>query len=748
MCGIAGELTFDGRLPSLPAVSRMTAVMSDRGPDGEGHWSNRWVRVGHRRLSVIDLSNAGIQPMSEEAHHLTVVFNGCIYNHRELRKQLTEMYLFTSDSDTEVILAAYARWGENFVDHLIGMFAIVIVDELRDVVVFARDRLGIKPLYISRTKNRLRFASTMPSLLAGGDLDTALDPVGLHHYLSWHSIVPAPRTILRGVKKLPPATVAVVDREGNWRERVYWNPEYKRDDHKRAWTYADWREAIHDSLRTSVKRRLIADVPLGILLSGGVDSSLIVGLLTELGETAIPTFSIGFELAGGQAGDEFEFSDLVASAFHTDHHRIRCTSDDVVNSIEDTMTAMTEPMSTQDVPAFYLLAGQVSDHVTVALSGQGADEVFGGYRYHQPAAHAPHMLAPELFDAAFRDCSHDVLVHLVKEGSISSWDASTELAASHLLKDGAETAFDAVLRMDTHLLMPDDPVKRVDSMTMAWGLETRVPFLDHQLVELVASCPPEYKAAQGGKGILKDIARQVVPRGVVDRPKGYFPVPSLVQLEGKALTLARDAMTSDASRSRGLFRPKVVEHLVGHPNEHFTNVGGNVLWNMATLEMWLQTHGIGDKSTPRQRSPVQCFCRRAAGKAPPHGPADLVHMVRDNPVSLRQPSLGVLNSELVAVPAHNVTRFAELGPRHAGKKVMLDLEVQAAHYGRDEKTPANVPRGQHLLTEKIDAGVSRQNRHADVVRNECRRSADPEYNHLNTDERECLRNVHLHEDKT
>jgi asparagine synthase (glutamine-hydrolysing) len=223
MCGIAGEIATDGRADDA-AVARMTEAMAARGPDAAGCWTAGWVALGHRRLSIIDLSAAGSQPMVDRERGLAVVFNGCIYNHLDLRRQLSGRYRFRSSSDTEVVLAAYDRWGEQFVEHLVGMFAIALVDQRCRRVLLARDRLGVKPLYLPESGGRCRFASTLPALLAGGGIDTRLDPVALHHYLTWHSIVPAPRTILRGVRKLPPATLRILEPGRAPRDRCYWQP--------------------------------------------------------------------------------------------------------------------------------------------------------------------------------------------------------------------------------------------------------------------------------------------------------------------------------------------------------------------------------------------------------------------------------------------------------------------------------------------------------------------------------------------
>ncbi|MGC4804664.1 N-acetylglutaminylglutamine amidotransferase [Micromonospora sp. DT233] len=594
MCGIGGEARFDGTRPDADAVTRMSAAMRSRGPDGEGLWrDDGWVTLGHRRLTVIDLSDAGGQPMARDDLGLALVFNGCVYNYPELRAELRAAgHTFHSTSDTEVILVAYAQWGEDFVDHLVGMFAVGLVDRARRRLVLARDRLGIKPLYLAETPGRLRFASTLPALLAARDVDTGVDPVALHHYLSWHSIVPAPRTILRGVRKLPPATVRVVEADGRSRERVYWRPDYVRDPAHAGWDAEDWRGAIGDALRTAVRRRLVADVPVGLLLSGGLDSSLIVALLAEAGQEQLRTFSIGFDSRGDEAGDEFHYSDLVARAYGTDHHRIRLSDDDLVPALRHAVEAMTEPMGSHDVVAFHLLSEQVARHVKVAQSGQGADEVFAGYGYHQPFPGVPRETAAAAFASAFFDRDHAELTGLVGPAYAIDADASRELVVAHLGAPGAETALDAVLRLDTHLMLPDDPVKRIDAMSMAWGLEVRTPFLDQDLVALAAACPPEHKVAQGGKGVLKEVARQVLPAEVIDRPKGYFPVPTLRNVDGPVRDLVVGALRAPAARERGLFRPAYVDQLLAAPDRAQAAAGSNKLWQLGLLELWLQTHGI------------------------------------------------------------------------------------------------------------------------------------------------------------
>ncbi|MGK5740969.1 N-acetylglutaminylglutamine amidotransferase [Micromonospora sp. URMC 103] len=593
MCGITGEARFDGSPPDAEAVTRMTEALRFRGPDGEGLWNDGWVTLGHRRLTIIDLSDAGGQPMVREDLGLALVFNGCIYNYPELREELRNAgYTFHSTSDTEVILVAYAHWGERFVDHLVGMFAFGLVDRARRRLVLARDRLGIKPLYLAETPGRLRFASSLPALLRAGDVDTSIDPVALHHYLSWHSIVPAPRTVLRGVRKLPPATLRIVEADGRSRDEVYWRPDYVREPADAGMDARDWQAAVGDALRTAVRRRLVSDVPVGVLLSGGLDSSLIVALLAEAGQEHLRTFSIGFDSRGDESGDEFHYSDLVARAFDTDHQRIRLPDEDLVPAVRRTVLAMTEPMGSHDVVAFHLLSEQVARHVKVAQSGQGADEVFAGYGYHRPLADVPREAAAAEFTAAFFDRDHAELNRVVGPAYALDRDVSRDLVEEHLAAPGAQTAVDAVLRLDTHLMLPDDPVKRVDSMSMAWGLEVRTPFLDQDLVTLAAHCPPEHKLAEGGKGVLKAVAREVLPAEVIDRPKGYFPVPALRNVDGPVRELVAEALQAPAARERGLFRSEYVATLLAEPDRAEAAAGSNKLWQLGLLELWLQSHGV------------------------------------------------------------------------------------------------------------------------------------------------------------
>jgi asparagine synthase (glutamine-hydrolysing) len=592
MCGFCGEIRSDGAPASAEVVARMAERLAPRGPDGAGLHAQGAIALGHRRLKIIDLSERAQQPMVDPALGLAVAFNGCLYNYRELRAELEGLgYRFFSEGDTEVLLKAYHAWGIDCVRRFHGMFAFAIAERDSGRLILGRDRLGIKPLYLAEDASRrvLRFASTLPALLAAGDVDTSIDPAALHHYLTFHAVVPPPLTILKGVRKLPPATVAVIEPDGRRTDHLYWTLSFERSAEDLRTDAASWRERVHAALRTAVRRRMVADVPVGVLLSGGVDSSLIVGLLAEQGQAGLQTFSIGFEAAGGEKGDEFVYSDLVAERFATEHHQIFIGVERLLDALPKTFAAMAEPMVSHDNVGFFLLSQEVARHVKVVQSGQGADEVFAGYHWY-PKVHAAND-AQAAYAAAFFDRDQADYARLVSPDLVGE-DHSSRFVAEQFARPGADLPVDKALRLDSLVMLVDDPVKRVDNMTMAWGLEARVPFLDHELVELAARIPPEHKLRDDGKGVLKDVARQIVPSEVIDRPKGYFPVPALKYLEGPCLDMVRAALTGRRARERGLWQAAYLETLLAAPTEHITPLGGSKLWQVALLELWLEAHDL------------------------------------------------------------------------------------------------------------------------------------------------------------
>jgi len=590
MCGIAGDIRFDGRQPSVEAVMAMRDEMAPRGPDARGLFAQGGVALGHSRLKIVDLSEHGQQPMVDSELGLVLVYNGMVYNYKELRTELErDGYRFFSTSDSEVLLKAYHAWGVGFVERLSGMYAFALWERDSGRLVLGRDRLGIKPLYYAEIPHGLRFASTLPAILKGGGVNTDIDPVALHYYMTFHSVVPAPHTLLQGVRKLPPATVMVVEADGSRRESRYWelNMVSGEDDLRRSET--DWREILTGALQTAVERRMVADVPVGVLLSGGVDSSLIVGMLSQLGQRGLKTFSIGFESVGGEQGDEFKYSDIIAEHFGTEHHKIRVDSEATLEELPACIHAMSEPMVSHDNIGFYLLSRAVAKHIRVVQSGQGADEVFGGYHWYPPLLRSRDPVAD--YAREFFDRDHAEFARAVDSRYVSE-DSSLRFVTEQFDRVQAGDPVAKALKLDTSVMLVDDPVKRVDNMTMAWGLEARVPFLDHELVELAGRIPSELKVGHGGKYILKQVARQIVPAQVIDRPKGYFPVPALKYIQGKFLDFVRDTLDGPAARQRGLFQRDYVKELLDRPGEQLTPLRGSKLWQVALLELWLQMHGL------------------------------------------------------------------------------------------------------------------------------------------------------------
>jgi asparagine synthase (glutamine-hydrolysing) len=593
MCGICGELRLDERPVEAGLIERMLPALERRGPDDQGVWRDGEVAFGHRRLSVIDLSERSHQPMLDG--ELSLVFNGAIYNYRELRADLQARgHDFVSGGDTEVILKAYREWGEDCPGHLHGMFAFAIWDAGRRVLFAARDRFGIKPFYYAQDASRFRFASNTQALLAGGGIDTAIDPVGLHFQYTLHAVIPAPTTILSGIRKLEPAHSLTIGRDGSSRLRRYWELDARRPAEPRS--EDEWVEATHEALLAAVRRRNdVADVPVGVLLSGGLDSSLLVALLAEIGVEGFHTFSVGFEDQPEEKGSEFEYSDQVVERYRPIHHKFLVPNEQVLQRLPEAVDAMAEPMFGQDAVAFYLLSEQVSKHIKVVQSGQGADEVFGGYFWYPRMLDDTQGSRLERFRRHYFDRDHDEFLGMVTP-AYRGEDHTGRYIADRLDDALSSEFLDAVLKLDATTLIVDDPVKRVDNMTMAWGLEARVPFLDHQLVEVAARCPPGLRLQSDGKHLLKRIARGMVPDAVIDRPKGYFPMPALKYVRGEFLEFMRGILDSQACRERGVFDRGYVERLLAAPEMHHTRIMGSKLWHLALLEFWLQRHVDGVRS--------------------------------------------------------------------------------------------------------------------------------------------------------
>ena len=585
MCGICGQFRFDSENVSSKSLTSMMSKLARRGPDSNGKWLEGKIGFGHQRLSIIDLSSHGNQPMVDDLLKLTLVFNGTIYNYKSLRSELIDKgYAFFSHSDTEVIIKAYHYWGEDCVKYLDGMFAFCMWDKSNQKLFIARDRMGIKPLYYNLSNKAFTFASNSQALLTQ-ELDKSVNPLALQQQLSLHGVVPAPNTIINGIQKVKPATVITINTKGLLKEKTYWHPSANRSE--RNLSDNEYVEKAHELLTAAVTKRMdAADVPIGVLLSGGLDSSLLVALLKEAGHEDIRTFSIGFEDIDNEAGSEFEYSDQIVSKFKTQHQKYVVSNAEVLPRLSEAVMNMAEPMVGQDAVAFYLLSEQVSKHIKVVLSGQGADEAFAGYFWY------PRMATEkgdeiERFSKHYVDRPHEEYLQAVMptyqgDNHTSNW-LNKEFA-----KTGADSFIDKVFRTDITKLIVDDPVKRVDNMTMAWGLEARVPFLDTELVEWALKMPAKLKMKEEGKYPLKKIARELLPSSVIDRKKGYFPMPALKHVQGDFLEFMSDILTSSACLNRGVFNQNYVEKVINSPRDYMTALNGSRLWHLALFEFWMQ----------------------------------------------------------------------------------------------------------------------------------------------------------------
>lgn len=584
MCGIAGEIRFDGQEADVTTVAAMSAALERRGPDSSGLYQQGPVALGHQRLKIIDLSAHGAQPMQDNQLGLTMVFNGCIYNYPELREQLTAKgYNFFSTCDTEVILKAYHHWGKECVHHLKGMFAFVIIERDSGRVFLARDRSGIKPLYYQHTKKAFHFASTLPALLKSGQINKALDVRALHYYMTFHGIIPAPTSLIQSVKKLQPGYLMMLEADGSSTMEQYWSVDFKPAPEGDA---EAWKAQLLEKLDTAVTRRLVADVPVGVLLSGGIDSSLLVALCAKHTDQPIKTFSIGFDDAGGEAGNEFYYSDMVAKHYGTEHKKLFIPQEDVIKHLPDCIANMSEPMVSWDNIGFYLLAREVSQHIKVVQCGQGADEMFAGYGWHAPLLESKHT--KEDFKQGWFDRSFDEYKRIMHPDLVEE-DYANQFIDNYYARSHASSEFEKGLELDATTLIVDDPVKRVDSHTMAWGLEARVPFLDHEVIEFASTIPTEYKIRGGiGKWLLKEASRELLPAEVIDRPKGYFPVPALKNLSGPTLEFMKDTVLSKAAQNRGIIKHDYLQQLADNPQAHLTPTGVSKLYQIAVLEYWLK----------------------------------------------------------------------------------------------------------------------------------------------------------------
>jgi asparagine synthase (glutamine-hydrolysing) len=614
MCGIAGFIDAQLRLDNAEQlIDRMCKVIRHRGPDDQGVWVGDRVALGMRRLSIIDLAG-GHQPIFNEDQSILIVFNGEIYNYRELQKELQERgHHFRTNSDTEAIVHAYEEYGDDCVKHLRGMFAFALWDRKRQRLLAARDRFGKKPLNYYWDEHRLIFGSEIKSILEAG-IPREINSIALDEYLVY-GYVPAPNTLFKGVMKLPAAHILIYE-DGQISTKRYWELPFipiSQDDEATAI------ERTRALLKDAVQVRLMSEVPLGAFLSGGVDSSIVVGLMSSMMSQPVKTFSIGF--------DEDDFSELpyarqVAKHFGTDHHEF-FVQPDLVSVLPQLAWAYDEPFADPSMLPTYYVSKLAREHVTVVLTGDGGDEIFGGYtRYERelsinriPAV-VRHlcgygsMLMPDGMRGKkrLRNMLHDLATRYVHAGMLFSEGSRLSMYHPRYLAymrdhDPYErqihefhtvSQLDIMAQMqyvDVRAYLADDILVKVDKASMLNSVETRAPLLDQHLVEYVSSLPSTIRTRNHVlKYLLKKVAADVLPTEILTRPKQGFGVPLKHWFRGDLTGFAHDLLDSPRSRQRGIFNPQFIRDLLkAHASTKLVNHSEGI-WALLCLELWFQTY--------------------------------------------------------------------------------------------------------------------------------------------------------------
>jgi asparagine synthase (glutamine-hydrolysing) len=611
MCGITGYLSDDPR--ARDALTGMTAALAHRGPDADGFHYDGPLGFGHRRLSVIDLAGSR-QPLLSADQEVAVVFNGEIYNFRELRQELTAAgHAFVTQGDGEVLVHGWRQWGPALLGRLSGMFAFALWDRGRHELFLARDHLGVKPLYYAWHDGALVFGSEIKALLPFPGLPRALDLDALALYLECQYI-PAPHSIYAAIRKLPAGQWLSV-REGKLTTGAFWRPTYV-PKHGLVMTAAV--DALDAELRRSVESMLVADVPLGAFVSGGVDSGLIAAMATELSGRAIDTFNLGF--TGNDVGSEHEEAKRVASHVGSRHHCLMLSPDEVLPALDRWVDVFDEPFGDQAALPTMLLAQYARAHVTVVLTGEGADEVFGGYSNYVKrlreeritgvlgvrgsplpwlARRLPGRLArdrilkalaaprsrrfatiPNIFDTLLQPEYFTDSFRRAATASIA------DRAEVFYLECDSPSYLDHLLNIDARLWLPDDLLAKVDRSTMAYSLEARVPYLDHEFFGWCARLEPSLKVAgDSGKLVLKRLAQRYLPADIVERPKQGFMMPLRRWLAGELRTDIAEALGPAGLQRRGLIRPEAIARLL---EEHGSGRKNHAmrLWVLLVLERW------------------------------------------------------------------------------------------------------------------------------------------------------------------
>jgi asparagine synthase (glutamine-hydrolysing) len=614
MCGIAGVFNFrSGTLVDQRAVRAMGIVMRHRGPDADDSYFDRELGLTHRRLAIIDLNERGRQPMSTPDGRFVIVYNGEVYNYVELRRELEKQgHTFRTDTDTEVVLTLFAREGLASLSRLNGMFTFAIWDAVERTLSLVRDRIGIKPLYYAETEDGIVFASEAKALFEYPGVRCELAESLIDTYMAF-GYMPTHETLFRGVHKLLPAHLLRISRNGI-RNECYWNLRWAPDRHRSA---DDTARELRELLLDSVRIHLRSDVPVGVFLSGGLDSSTTVALLAESGISNIKTFSVAYRESPEY--DESGFARIVADRFGTKHHVLYVDPTQFRDFIPNYVWHMDEPVTEAAAISLYFVSKLLREHVTVALSGEGADELFGGYtiyrymawleRYRQVpqwirnAAEAPFLsLAPHSKLVKYLKRSRLPLEqrYLGVHGLTQRHDLYTDdfgrvaapepwaALSSHYARTEGHDLLTRMLYTDLKTWLVDDLLVKADKMTMANSVELRVPFLDYRVVEFAATVPSSMKQRGNDvKWILKRAMAGRLPEEILTRPKVGFPTPLKMMFRQNMSGYLRDVLLSSRSTSRGFFRPERVAALI---DEHDAGVRDHhqILWQLVVLEEWQQ----------------------------------------------------------------------------------------------------------------------------------------------------------------
>ncbi len=588
MCGISGVYNYNGKPVDEVLLKKMTAVLAHRGPDDNGIFVKNHIGLGHRRLSIIDVSAAGHQPMANKDGSLQIVFNGEIYNFQEIRKMLqAHGHTFKSKTDTEVILHAYEHWGFDCATKFNGMFAFAIFDAKQDLLFLARDRMGEKPLYYFADNNRFMFASEIKAILQDAVVPRKISSQGMLNYFTFgHSI--APGTMYEGIKKLPPAHYMIV-KNGEIGLQQYWDSFIASNPVDRGEQY--YKQATRDLLESSVNDRLIADVPLGVFLSGGLDSAAVVAMMQKQVSAPIKTFSVGFDMEDGEF-NELSRARIIANHFKTDHHELVLKENDLVDAVEKLVYHFDEPFGDAAAFPIYFLSKFAKEKVSVVLTGDGGDELFGGYRRYVVEKNLGRlgMLSMVAKNPVTRSAVN-ALPHLRRTKKLvnslavkdqlqryASWisffspDMQQQLFAQlpegdalaaykyHLAKTGSTDWFGAIMYLDQKILLPDGYLEKVDKPSMAFGLETRAPFLDYRLVEFANAMPADYKIrGKQTKYLFRKAMEGILPPEIVHHKKQGFAVPTNQWFRGALKNYLAEVLFDQKTKERGYFNYAAIE---------------------------------------------------------------------------------------------------------------------------------------------------------------------------------------------